>query len=47
VEDLVCVTPPLGSTRHVIEVIDTLDVEGDVVGAFDKSQIAPPILDFG
>ena len=38
---------PLRSARHVVEVINTLDVEGDMLTAFDESEIASRIVDFG
>ena len=44
---LVCVRTAIRTPWHIIGVIDPLDVEGNVIGALDKSQIAPWVADLG
>lgn len=46
VQSLVRVPATLGATRHVIQVVDTLDVKWNLVATFDKGQVATGILDF-
>ena len=47
VEILVGVPAPLGTTRNIVEVIGTLDIERYVIPAFDEGEIATRIGDLG
>ena len=42
---LVSVSAPFGAAGNVIEVIDALDVEGNVVPAFNEREIPARIMD--
>jgi hypothetical protein len=35
------------TARHVIQIIDTLDIERDVLSAFDETEIPARIRDLG
>ncbi len=43
-QSLVSVRPTLGAARHVVEVVNPLDVEGDMALSFDEGQVAARIL---
>jgi hypothetical protein len=47
VEFLVAVASTLGSTRNIIEIINSLDVEWNMASTFDKGQVSTRILDDG
>jgi hypothetical protein len=42
---LVSVTAPFGTSGHVIEIIDALDVEGNMVPSFNEREIPTLIMD--
>ena len=44
---LVSVAAPFGTAGNVIEVIDALDVERDVIAAFNEREIPARIMDDG
>lgn len=44
---LVRMRAPIGPPRHIVQVVDPLDVEGDVVPALYEGQVAPWISDLG
>ena len=39
------VTAPFGTSGHVIEIIDALDVEGNMVPSFNEREIPTLIMD--
>src|ERR1700761_71532 len=39
------VTAAFGTARHVVQVVDPLDVEGDVLATFDEGQVAASLVD--
>src|SRR5258708_40360941 len=41
------VASALGAARHVVEVIDALDGEGDVLLALDEGEVSPRFADLG
>lgn len=43
---LVRMAAALRTARHIVEVIDARDVEGDVIAAFDECQVPARIGDF-
>jgi hypothetical protein len=37
----------LGTARHVVKVIDALNIEWNLIATFNKSQISPWIMNLG
>jgi hypothetical protein len=46
IEVFVRMASPLGASRDIVEIVDALDVKGDVVATLNKSEVPPRVRDF-